>query len=366
MKTRFYVIKLAAILALIALGGAARAHAQKYTLVAIPNPPGLSGTCNPYAVNDRGQAVGSFVGFNGLDLPFLYDPLAGTRILPGFTTVPGSKALSINHAGLVVGIVEGSTNNFGFVWDSVNGTRRIDQIGDANGVTAASLGWNIDSAWKINTQGDILVSDFSTGIRIGIWRMTTAGGVSTLNILPVPYDGLNTGILGFSTDLNDNGIVLTYQPTTLTDRQPALWDSNSGAFTDISPAFGLGVGLNNNGDAVGGVGDGYYSGTAWLYSGSATLTNLGSLGGGAFPSGINDLNQIVGSSRVSLVGSAKAFLWQNGVMQDLNIVINPGRKWVLSSANAISNPANTKHTAGYIAGTGTYTGLNVGWIATPK
>jgi probable HAF family extracellular repeat protein len=374
MNARLFAVNPAAVLALIAVGSAARAGAQKYTLAAIPNAAGLSGTCNPYAVNDRGQTVGSFAVFGG-ELPFLYDPSAGTRILPGFAVNGGAdgKALSINHAGEVVGVMEflGGIYNIGFIWDSVNGTRQIDQIGDSNGVTAASLGWSIDFAWQVNSEGDILVH--SPANSIGIWRMATFGSVSVLSVIPVPYDGFNTGIVGFSTRLNDFGIVLTYQPPYSTNRQPVLWDSNSGAFTDISPTFGLGVGLNNNGQAVGNganydtFGDWFPTGLAWLYSGSAALTYVGSLGGGTSnPSGINDLNQVVGNSRLTTFGSDRAFIWQNGTMQDLNVVINPGRKWVLTSATAISNPANAKRTAGYIVGAGTLSGVNVGWIATPK
>jgi probable HAF family extracellular repeat protein len=377
MKTRTLATSLAVVLALIA-GGAASASAQKYSLAAIPSPPNSSGPCQPVAVNDRGQTVGYVPTGNDpqTDLPFIYDPSAGTRVLPSFVLGAGGVALSINHAGHVVGYrwsggFGGPVTVTGFVWDSANGTRQLDQIADSNGVTAANLGWNTTVAWNINTQGDILCGDFDAGIRIGIWRMTTTGGVSTLNVIPVPYDGLATGIIGFSTQLNDSGIVLTYQTTT-SGRRPVLWDSNSGAFTEISPTLGLAVGLNNNGAAAGnGVtydafGNWSTTGMAWLYTGSGGVTNLGSLGGGtAYVHGINDLNQVVGYSPAPGAG-AQAVIWQNGSITNLNNLTGGGRKWFLSGADAISNSANAKHTAGYIVGEGVYNGVLTAWIATPK
>jgi len=75
--------------------------------------------------------------------------------------------------------------------------------------------------------------------------------------------------------------------------------------------------------------------------------------------GINDLNQVVGGS------AGSAFLWQNGVIQDLNRVMGGG-KWILTSAYAISGPANSKLTAGCIVGVGTLSGTPTAWVATPK
>ena len=368
MINRMFEINVAAALALLlAVGTPARAAAQKYALSAIPNPPGVSGPSNPNAVNDRGQTVGWIrTGFDPeTDLPFLYDAATGTRVLPGFNANAGGKALSVNHAGQVVGITEsgGQGSAFittGFVWDSVHGTRQIDQIADSTGVTAASLGWTIALAWDINAQGDILIQSSAQGI--GLWHMTTVGGVSTLSIQSVPAY-YNNGEIGFGTRLNDKGIVLI--PQTLAGGAPALWDSGTGVVTGINPLDGFATALNNQGDVVGWT-DTTPTVTAWLYTRSGGVTYLGGLGSAStFATGVNDLDQVIGYS--SAAGSnTLAVIWQNNMTTYLNNLTDGGHKWLLTMPNAISNPANAKRTAGYIVGLGTYNGVGTAWIATPK
>jgi len=48
-------------------------------------------------------------------------------------------------------------------------------------------------------------------------------------------------------------------------------------------------------------------------------------------------------------GAARAFLWKNGAMSDLNTSIPTGSGWVLTTASAINN-------AGQISGTGLFNG----------
>ena len=54
------------------------------------------------------------------------------------------------------------------------------------------------------------------------------------------------------------------------------------------------------------------------------MTDLGTLPGdySSFGSGINDKGQVVGSS-CDQRGTCRAFLWQNGTMTDLNLLIAP-------------------------------------------
>jgi len=366
MNARLFAVNLAAVLALIAVGSAARAGAQKYTLAAIPNAAGLSGTCNPYAVNDRGQTVGSFAVFGG-ELPFLYDPSAGTRILPGFAVNGGAdgKALSINHAGEVVGVMEflGGIYNIGFIWDSVNGTRQIDQIGDSNGVTAASLGWSIDFAWQINTQGDILVHSAANGI--GLWRMTTVGGVSTVSVQPVPYS-LDNGQVGWGTRLNDNGMVLfpgvTITGTFGTRSFAGVWNSSTDVIASVGPDGGVGIALNNNGWPFQVAGWADYPPMVW-FSGNTSNLFISIPGRTSYPTGVNDQGQAVGSS------DGLATIWDNSSQTYIGNLVGSvphAKVWSLTSANAISNPPSAKLASGFIVGVGTFNGVQNAWIATPK
>jgi probable HAF family extracellular repeat protein len=56
---------------------------------------------------------------------------------------------------------------------------------------------------------------------------------------------------------------------------------------------------------------------------------------------------VVGSSEIAGATGTHAFLYQNGVMQDLNRLLPPGSGWVLEAATAING-------SGEIAGFGAY------------
>jgi probable HAF family extracellular repeat protein len=64
---------------------------------------------------------------------------------------------------------------------------------------------------------------------------------------------------------------------------------------------------------------------AFLWTKAGGMTNLGTLPGDAFSIawGINSEGQVVGQS-IASNGSSRAFLWQNGVMTDLNALVAPG------------------------------------------
>ena len=68
------------------------------------------------------------------------------------------------------------------------------------------------------------------------------------------------------------------------------------------------------------------------------MTDLGDLPGGygSYATGINNAGQVVGQSTAAT--DVRAFLWQNGVMTDLNTVSGVvGTGWRLLEANAIND-----------------------------
>ena len=88
------------------------------------------------------------------------------------------------------------------------------------------------------------------------------------------------------------------------------------------------------------------------------MTSLGTLGGvNSEAFAINERGQIVGAANTA-AGAVRAFLWQAGVMIDLNTLIPDGSGWVLVSARGISE-------GGQIVGTGTLNGVTRGFLLTP-
>ena len=113
-----------------------------------------------YSINDNGQIVGAswtddLPGVGVITHAFLYSEgtMTDLGVLGGDPTNPNgyySYAMDINDNGLIVGY--SSTNygiSHGFVWDSVNGMR------DLNDITGKSADWVIDSAEAINNSGQI-------------------------------------------------------------------------------------------------------------------------------------------------------------------------------------------------------------------
>ena len=99
---------------------------------------------------------------------------------------------------------------------------------------------------------------------------------------------------------------------------------------------------------------------AFLVSGR-TWTPIGNLGPDrpmSYPCDINDHGAVVGLSSYTYWTNSHAFLWQGGVIRDLNDFVPPSSGWVLSAAYAINN-------AGQIVGTGTLNGQSRAWLLTP-
>ena len=67
---------------------------------------------------------------------------------------------------------------------------------------------------------------------------------------------------------------------------------------------------------------------------------------------------LMGFSLPGPLGSGRAFLWQNGVMTDLNTLIPASSPWYLQSAQSINE-------AGEIVGYGTINGETHAFLAKP-
>jgi len=123
----------------------------------------------------------------------------------------------------------------------------------------------------------------------------------------------------------------------------------------------IGLAINNRGQVVGGSAlPGNTTQHAFLWTREKGMRDLGKLQGdvNSVGLGINDSSQVAGGS-FDKDGNPRAFLWNGGVMSDLNMLIPAGSPLFLLCATAINS-------SGEIAGFGvTGTGDIHAYLATP-
>ena len=132
-----------------------------------------------------------------------------------------------------------------------------------------------------------------------------------------------------------------------------VWEFNP--TNRLSDAYGI----NSQGHVVGDMSLVLFSTNknAFIYRGSG-LENLGTLGGSySTASDINNSDALVGQSTAT-DGSLRAFLWTDGIMQDLNALISVDSGWVLTKAVAINN-------FGQIVGEGMHEGAVHAFLLSP-
>lgn len=256
------------------------------------------------------------------------------------------KVSDINNRGQVVGtLVTKAGVHHGFVWargslkllgaeaDEINGRGEIlgyAKYSSAKGPWAPVLWANgksskvgLDSVWALNDHGAVIGSK---GASAAIWQ----NGV--VRLLPLTW----------ARAINDQGQVVgdtadgdaaEWQDGTLTDLGPGtaiaindrgeivgtngkggavIW--RNGIPTDIGPPGLTPVALNERGQVIGSEDITARTVHGFLWS-SGTMTDLGTLGGGAlsFPTAISKSGQVVGLG-FDRGGVQHAFVWQNGTM----------------------------------------------------
>lgn len=125
----------------------------------------------------------------------------------------------------------------------------------------------------------------------------------------------------------------------------------------------IATGINGRGEVAGASQSSGGAPHAFLWTRDKGMQDLGTLQGDFFSVApcchtINNRGQIVGFSIPGPLGSGRAFLWQKGVMTDLNTLIPKSSPWYLLQALSIND-------AGQIVGYGTINGNVHAFIATP-
>ena len=315
-------------LALLALGGTARAEQGSYSLIPLST---LGGTASLGSdINGQGKAVGH--------------SLNSVAIWRGYTFVDGdmgdlgtlggsfSIASQINIHGHMVGAanITGDTETHAVVWTEFG---PVD-LGTISGYKSAQgLG--------INKHGAV----------VGEANLRPLGGFALPNSQAFYVDGggmiaLPTldGRFSRATDINDRGTAVGNAEVAGTDDVHAVvWSrSKTGQWNiaDLGTLAGYSRSganaINNKGVIVGwSFNSTLTASSAFVYNGS--MVALPSLGGArSAAAGVNKHGVIVGWSELPL-GIRHAAMWVGGAIIDINTLVAPGSGWVLNNAAAISD-----------------------------
>ena len=325
--------------ALAVVSLAIRAHAQcQYELVIIQGGPDC-GLLPPSptlgrGINESAQVTGSYtVCALGNGEAFLWDGGPGVITLERPPGVGGAGAWDINDGGLIVGTMAGTgIGDRAFLHD---GTQMIN--------LGTLPGGNFSRGRAINSLGQI----------VGVWGNSVVGDPGLAAFLW--QDGVMMDVnadLGTENsealDINDAGQVVGWMGnSTVTDAHAFIWED--GAVTDLGVIPGgftaVAGAIDNLGRVVGWgkqpLGKFPFSiSRAFLWEGSEII-DLGNLAGfehaGAVD--INDTGQIGG--RAWGVGGniniSSAVIWQNGMITDLNELIQLDAGITIRVASAINN-----------------------------
>jgi probable HAF family extracellular repeat protein len=324
----------------------------------------MDGTVNPpenslFTSVARGRAVISIYGFN-IDLGTLGKPDGNSWINWG----------GINDRGEAVGQSETASPDpngedicgFGthltcvpFLWR------------DGHMSALPTLGGNNGQASAINNRGEVVgfaedgaldstCPAGTTNNRIALSALWENGKAQVLPLVGNDVDGFAFGI-------NDRGQAVGYSGNCTTATHAVMWkDKTAFVLQDLGgTGSNFAYVINNRGQIAGQIGtaDGttFHAG-AWLNGADGAVTDLGVLPGdfAAFATGINNRGQVVGNNFDSSFNWSHGFIWQDGVMIDLNTLIPADSNLFIISASNIND-------RGQISGMGTVqTGPHAGDI----
>ena len=324
----------------------------------------MDGTVNPpenslFTSVARGRAVISIYGFN-IDLGTLGKPDANSWINWG----------GINDSGEAVGQSETAAPDpngedicgFGTHLTCVPFLWREGHMS-----ALPTLGGNNGQASAINNRGEVVgfaedgaldstCPAGTTNNRIALSALWENGKAQVLPLVGNDVDGFAFGI-------DDQGQAVGYSGNCTTATHAVMWkDKTAFVLQDLGgTGSNFAYVINNRGQIAGQIGtaDGttFHAG-AWLNGADGAVTDLGVLPGdfAAFATGINIRGQVVGNNFDASFNWSHGFIWQDGVMTDLNTLIPADSSLFIISASNIND-------RGQISGMGTVqTGPHAGDI----
>lgn len=289
-----------------------------------------------FAINDSDQVVGLSWTSNGPNHSFLYSNGQMTDLYPlNSQDLITAGPTGINNFGQVAsGAIAADGMYYPVIYNSLTGGMTI--LGSLGGVT--SYGFT-GVATAINNSGQAVGYSYLDGVRRHAF-FYDKGGMRDIGCFPGDGGACDT----YAFAINDRGQVVG------SSGRAFLYAR--GVMTDISPFGSLesyARGINNQGEVVGEylIAD-HTAFHAFLYSGGM-FTDIGAENSPETVAyDINDRGQAVGATWVLRDDSCRecddyeprAFLYDNGVMTDLNALLPAGSEWKLAQAFAINNNGN--------------------------
>jgi probable HAF family extracellular repeat protein len=299
----------------------------------------FGGNGRAWSINDEGVIVGQSYKA-GIMRPFRWTSSTGMVELP---TVPGTdgRAWCINNRGESVGeafYYYSPCPYYALMWNAAGGMTDLGYLAGTNSSEAHGIndsGWTVGASFTIGTSGR---------------KAFRNDGVAMSDL------GSLGGTDSEAYAINNSGEIVGVSGTTGNAAFHAfLWNGSTG-MQDLGT-----IGGESNGRAINEHGHvaGYSDPTAdtrhaFLWTPQEGMQDLGTLSGRTHTEayGINDGDEVVGTSYSIGGGTVHAFLWdaKNG-MQDLNNLVDPSCGWTLFAANDINN-------TGCIVGFGLQAGSN--------
>jgi probable HAF family extracellular repeat protein len=363
MKTLIpkFLLLVSALLAGVAQGSA---HASEYRVTNLSSLGGAVARGN--SINNRGWVAGySNLAVNQSRHATLW--LHGAIFDLGTLGGPNSSVVwpVKSNGGLIAGIAQTATPDplgenwscaaffpaataagytcLGFVWEK-GVMRALPTLGGNNGFASGANNRGQVVGWAENAVHDPTCAPPQVlQFRAVLWRLERD---QIQELPPLPGD-----TSGAATAINDRGQVVGISGTCdqavgrFTAAHAVLWEN--GKVTDIGNLGGrtwnTPTAINQRGDVVGfasqpGDDPDNPQLRAFLWTRRDGIQDLGTLPGDVYSEahGINERRQVVGIS-CAADGSCRAFLWQNGVMRDLNTLVTPGYAGILTTAQDIND-----------------------------